>query len=765
MRPFFAATCAAVVSLAFALPASADNSGAVRGSVSEAGKAVAGATITLRSPQGAPLTTKSDAQGRFAFPRVPYGRYLLSASGAGAEADQDVDVATDAIIDLDLHLRPLKEIGKTGTTVTRGPAGDPVAVNTLTQAQIAAMPDNQSLNSLIETMPGIVKFSYNEPVAHGFHGLQYEIDGVPLPFATTSNFSEVLDPRTIDSLEVFTGAFPAEYGGARMGAVVNITSKRATDLNAGEQGSLTIGGGSYANAQASLTEAVTEGTTRIFFTANEERNSRGLDSPTEIPEHDNTNQSNQFLRTITNIGAHDSLAFDGSNNYAAFQIPINTTPNDPNSPVVSVPGTDDVQREYDSFFNLTYTHNTADGNGYAQISPWYRYDRVVYDGDLEKDVMSSQGTGLEQDRRSAFEGLRLVDFHTYGANSVKAGVDGSIENFNGNTLIACAPTAGCVDEYNYSAQAQRGTQTDAYIEDKWTPTRYLSMQAGMRYDHSTGYVSGSQLSPRFEVDAAMDPVDIFHFYYGRLYAAPFLEDTREDAVLTAGAADTTPVYDLKPEHDSYYEFGLAHQLAPNARSYLNFWKRDVTNVLDTTQLASTPIFAVYNNTIGIAKGVEGRVDARFNNGDSMFFSAALSQSLAGGISGSTFLFCPPPVTPGCLSGIADVTLQPEDHDQTFASTLDYTHRFGTRNEYFASLEPQYGTGYPVQFQNGSGRLLPHLIFNASVGRNSVKKGQLGFNLSMTNLTNDQYLIKVNNGFNTTQYFAGRAITLRLTEPF
>jgi outer membrane receptor protein involved in Fe transport len=763
MRYLFAAPLAALVSFSLAAPALADNSGTVRGTVSSAGKVVAGASVSLEGG-GASLGAKTDAQGRFAIARVPFGHYLVRAQAPGVEADRDVDVSTDSVVILDLDMRPLKEIGHTGVTQTRGVGGAPVSTNTISQAQIAALPNNQSLNSVIETVPGIVKFSYNEPVAHGFHGLSYEIDGVPLPFGTTSNFSEVIDPRTIDSLEVFTGAFPAEYGGARQGAVVNIITRRATDLNAGEQGFLTVGGGSYANAQASLSEALTSGNTRIFLNANEERNDRGLDTPTVDPDHDDSNQSNQFLRTITNLGAHDSLAFDVSNNYAGFQIPINTNPNDPNSPVVSAPGTDDVQREYDSFANATFTHNTADGNGYSQITPWYRYDRVVYDGDLEKDLLGSEGTGLRQDRRSAFEGLRLTQFHAYGANSIKAGVDGSIENFTGTTLIACAPSAGCAAPANFNAQAQRGTQTDAYVEDKFSPTRYFSMQAGMRYDHSTGYTSGSQLSPRFEVNGQVDPLDILHFYYGRLYAAPFIEDTRADAVITAGGPSTSPVYDLKPERDSYYEFGIAHQLEPNVRSYINFWKRDVNNVLDTTQLASTPIFAVYNNTIGIAKGVEGRVDARFNDGDTMFFSTTLSQSVAGGISGSTFLFCPPPVTPGCLKGIADVTLQPEDHDQTFAATLDYTKRFGGKHDFFASLEPQYGTGYPVQFQNGNGRLPPHLIFDASLGRDA-KKGAVGFTASVENITNDQYLIKVNNGFNTTQYFAGRRVTLRLTAPF
>ena len=144
----------------------------------------------------------------------------------------------------------LKEIGRAQTAFVRGPSSTPVSVNSIRRDQIASLPDNQSLNRVIQTVPGIVRFSYNEPVAHGFHGLTYELDGVPLPQGTTSNFSEVIDPRSIDSLEVFTGAFPAEFGGSRQGAVVNILSHRANDLTAPEEGSLTAGVGTYGSAQS-----------------------------------------------------------------------------------------------------------------------------------------------------------------------------------------------------------------------------------------------------------------------------------------------------------------------------------------------------------------------------------------------------------------------------------------------------------------------------------------------------------------------------------
>ena len=766
MRLFPMAAVAAAFVLA-ANPAFADTSGLVRGTVTIGGKPAAGVAITLTlAGELAHLHATTDAAGAFTLARVPFGRYTFVAHRAGLpDFSQSVDVATDTIVTLPIELQ-LRTIGKATVTAGKGVGSAPVSVNSIGRAQLAALPQNQSLNQVITTFPGVVRFSYNEPVAHGFHGLTYELDGVPLPVATTSNFSEIIDPRTIDSLEVFTGAFPAEFGGSRQGAVINIISHRQNDLDTPEAGSFTAGLGTYGSAQSSFAESLTLGRTRLFLNANLERTNRGIDSPTFDPIHDSSSASNQFLRTITNVGAHDTLAFDASNSDNAFQIPIDPNPGDPNDPLIVPPGTNDVQHEYDSFFNAVYTKNAANGNAYTQISPWYRYDRVRYLGDTQNDLAGGLD-GLNQDRHSNFEGIRLTHFHVVGPNAIKAGIDESVENFSGNTQIAYfnmdsggAPTG---PQQNFFDNAsQRGSQLGAYLEDKWTPTNYVSVQAGLRYDHSTGYVSGAQLSPRVEVNTQIDPQTILHAYFGRLYAAPFLEDTRKAAVILGGANATgaLPTYDLQPEHDSYYEFGLAHTLAPGARVTLNFWKRDVRNVLDTTQLANTPIFAVFNNTIGTAKGVESRVDARWANGDSLFLSTSLSASLAGGISGSTFLF-PPSTDP------ADVTLNPEDHDQQFAADFGYTKRLGRDHAFFATVEPEYGTGYPVQFQNGSGRLPPHLTFDASFGREATRgsKPALGFNATFQNFTNTKYLLKVNNGFNTTQWGQGFRADLRVTAPF
>jgi len=144
----------------------------------------------------------------------------------------------------------------------------------------------------------------------------------------------------------------------------------------------------------------------------------------------------------------------------------------------------------------------------------------------------------------------------------------------------------------------------------------------------------------------------------------------------------------------------------------------------------------------------------------------MSQSLAGGVSGSTFLFCPTQSF-DCLNQIGNpYPLQPEDHDQTYAVNAAYTHRWGDQHTWFATLGEDYGTGYPTLFQNGPGRLPAHWILNMNVGKSATSSPHqsIGFNLDVQNILDHQYIIKISNGFNTTQIFTGRNVVLYLTAP-
>ena len=232
-----------------AIPALAVETGIVRGVITQSGTPTAGATVTLTRAKGTTSLRQPTHAAQYSFPRsVPFGHYLLTVH---------VNGATDRTAD---SRRPFRH-GRDGKSRRaqddrrhrdhrkwRASAARPSPLPPSTTTQIQTSPVRDSLNRLIETVPGIVQFSYNEPVANGFHGITYEIDGAPLPLATTSNFAEIVDPKYVNSLEVLTGAIPAEYGGDRMGAVVNIITDRFEDIPEGTYGTITGGAGNQAQA-------------------------------------------------------------------------------------------------------------------------------------------------------------------------------------------------------------------------------------------------------------------------------------------------------------------------------------------------------------------------------------------------------------------------------------------------------------------------------------------------------------------------------------
>ncbi|MGH7757540.1 MAG: TonB-dependent receptor plug domain-containing protein, partial [Vulcanimicrobiaceae bacterium] len=349
------------------------------------------------------------------------------------DQSRDVTVSSGSVSRIDFAVSKLKNIATVKISPNQAAGGTPVSQNSLDKQQLAVLPNNTRLNSIVETVPGIVTFSYGEPVAHGFHGVTYEIDGAPLPLATSSNFAEVIDPKDVDRVEVLTGAFPAEYGGGRQGAVINILTNGAGDLIVPSQGHITVGAGNQGQAIASLDEAFKAGASAVFFNTNVLRTNRGLDAPTFDPIHDDSSQADQFLRFVSPANKRDSVALNLSNQLAQFQIPINTDPNNPNDPQVSVPGTDDVQREYDRYASLNFTRATNDLQGQLQIIPWVRSTRVAFDGDLPLDVLATLPNpttgaptnlaGLRQDRRADYVGIRASDFRATEHHEFKVGAD------------------------------------------------------------------------------------------------------------------------------------------------------------------------------------------------------------------------------------------------------------------------------------------------------------------------------------------------------
>jgi outer membrane receptor for ferrienterochelin and colicins len=746
-----AALAAFLACFVFRAAALADVYGGVRGMITdEAGNPVAAAHVALKPADGTTLSAVSDAAGRYFFPRVEFDTYLVTVDASGYEQQQALVTVSSGSVST-LNIRVSKKV--LGRITAHATQGHPASVSVIGAQSILTLPGNTSLGKVTETTPGIVPFSFGEPVSRGYHGILYEVDGVPLPQSASSQFAEIIDPRNIDRMQVFTGAIPAEFGGERTGAVVNIITKH---LGAGSQGGyLSLSGGTYGSSGISFSDAVGSGPLHVSMSLNDERSNRGLDSPTVNPVHDNTSQGDEFLRAVYTADPRDTYSFDFSNQYSAFQIPIDTNPNDPKDPFFNVPGTDDNQHEYDRFANIVFNRLSKDSNGYFEFAPWYRSSRVTYLPDPANDLAGGAHASTFQDRTGKYYGITTSLFRGGPRSSIKYGLTAVSQDFSGQFRIQFIDSTGKLQTFNDNV-AKTGSNFGAYVQEQFQASPVIDLNAGIRYDRSTGFVDGNQVSPRIEFNYHPDSNNTIHLYYGRLYAAPALEDVRRDANVVNGTGGGLPVYDLKPERDSVYEGGIAHDFTPTMRGYATLWYRDVANVLDTTQLGSTPLFTLFNSTTGKAEGLEFRLEGSTLRGNSFFFSYGLSQSLASGISGGTFLF-----SPQQLQGAFGFA--PEDHDQTNTVDTAYTWRLANDPNRYFTLGTTYGSGFPVQFLNGPGRLPVHWELNSSFGRKAAL-GHLGYEIQGTNLLDHHYLLKINNGFNTTQYAAGRQLTVKLTAP-
>ncbi len=116
---------------------------------------------------------------------------------------------------------------------------------TIDSAEIDAEPGGQNvqLNQVLLQAPDVVQDSFGQLHVRGDHNdLQYRLNGIILPEGI-SVFSQTLDPRLIASLNLITGALPAEYGLATAG-IIDLTTQSGL-LQAGRL-RISVYGGSHS---------------------------------------------------------------------------------------------------------------------------------------------------------------------------------------------------------------------------------------------------------------------------------------------------------------------------------------------------------------------------------------------------------------------------------------------------------------------------------------------------------------------------------------
>jgi hypothetical protein len=452
--------------VALGASAQSGNAGAVRGTVNDpSGAVIPGATVHLtNSISGLDRTVTTDATGQFELSNIPFNPYQISVSAAGfSSITQSVGIRSSIGTTLKLVL-PIAGASSTVTVEASGDLveDDPTFHTDVDRDLFIKVPmesQSSSLSSLVTaTTPGVSADSNGL-----FHGLgdhasnSFSVDGQSITDQQSKVFSNQLPSNSIQSIEVISGAPPAEYGDKT--SLVIVATTRSGQGVTKPTGSVTSSYGSFGSGTAGFDLSYGGKNWGNFLEADGLNSGRFLDPPEFAVLHDKGNEENFFDRVDYTFTSADSLHLDMNYSRSWFQTP-NSFDNLNVSNVVSGGATaspvfgnlgNTDQRSKIGTFNVspTYTH-VIGNNAVLNLGAFVRKDLYNYfpSGNPLADLgpENLQTSSISQIRTLMNTAVHSDLTYTRGIHTIKVGVQ------YGQTFLRESDTLGVVDPvYSFSA--------------------------------------------------------------------------------------------------------------------------------------------------------------------------------------------------------------------------------------------------------------------------------------------------------------------------
>jgi hypothetical protein len=432
----------ALIFVALGASAQSGNAGAVRGTVTDpSGAVIPGATVHLtNSISGLDRTVTTDATGQFELSNIPFNPYQISVSAAGfSSITQSVGIRSSIGTTLKLVL-PIAGASSTVTVEATGDLveDDPTFHTDVDRDAFIKVPmesQSSSLSSLVTaTTPGVSADSNGL-----FHGLgdhasnSFSVDGQSITDQQSKVFSNQLPSNSIQSIEVISGAPPAEYGDKT--SLVIVATTRSGQGVTKPTGSVTSSYGSFGSGTAGFDLSYGGKNWGNFLEADGLNSGRFLDPPEFAVFHDKGNEENFFDRVDYTFTSADSLHLDMNYSRSWFQTP-NSFDNLNVSNVVSGGATaapvfgdfgNTDQHSKIGTFNVSPTYTRVIGNSSVlNLGAFVRKDLYNYfpSANPLADLGPSnlQTSSISQIRTLMNTGVHSDFTYAKGVNNIKAGV-------------------------------------------------------------------------------------------------------------------------------------------------------------------------------------------------------------------------------------------------------------------------------------------------------------------------------------------------------
>jgi outer membrane receptor protein involved in Fe transport len=579
----------------------------------------------------------------------------------------------------------------------------------LSRQAIEALPQgvNTSLDRVLLQTPGVAQDSAASGDLHvrNEHGnIQYRINGIQLPDGVGA-FGQILDTGIIGSVNLITGALPAQYG-LRTAGVVDIQTKADAFNNTG---SASLYGGSHQTITPYLEYGGTAGQTQYFVSGRYVQNNLGIENPTPAYDaiHDHTSQERGFLYLSSVLDPISRLIFISGNNPGQ---PANFTAFGLNT--FDSSQLNERQYEFTNFNVVSYQKSMGDID--YQVSYFNRYNQLHFRPDLVGDILIN-GVASDVYRQSATNGIQEDTAYRIGyAHTLRFGFSVSAERSLVTDISQVLPvdpvTGNQTDPVTgapfgppftvLDSSSKLGWLIGTYVQDEWKITNQLTLNAGLRFDQMYQYVDASQISPRLSLSWKPTADTTFHAGYSRNFTPPqqVVAAPVNLALVTPPTAPTNtqtpavPVNDpVLPERSNVFDIGVVQKIraVPGLEVGVDAYYKIARDLLDDGQFGQAYVLNGFNYASGINRGLE--LKATYLNGNFRAWgNLAWATQIGKDIVSNQFLF-----SPDELAFIATHYIF-TDHAQQLTSSAGASYLWeGTR--FSASMI--YGSGLRSGFAN------------------------------------------------------------------
>ncbi|HZE70594.1 MAG TPA: TonB-dependent receptor [Pyrinomonadaceae bacterium] len=647
--------------------------------------AVPNANITINNPvTGYNRSAVSNQDGSFRFDNVPPNNYELSVTASGFNAaTQKVNVRTSVPITVKV---PLAVAGTSETvTVNTTSAGDVLenvssAHTDVDQTLIQRLPVRQPGNGLSDVVtlaaPGVVADSNGFFHPLGDHAQsQMSVDNQPISDQQTKTFSTQIPVNAIQSLEVVTGATPAEYGD-KTSLVINAITRSGLNQKR-PTGSFNSLYGSFGTVREDATLGYGDARLGNFVALNYERSGRFLDAPEFTVLHDRGTSMSIFDRLDFNPNPKDSFhlnLFFGRNRFQ--------TPNEFDQDAL---GQDQSQVVHSINIAPGYVHIFSPTT-VLTINPYYRLDNFKYSN--SPDLFADQPLTFNQSRRLNNVGIKADVAYVKGMHNAKFGVQFS------HTFLTEGFQFGITDpEFNdpesksflpgllpfdltrggspFAFHGHADIKQEAlFVQDNITLGN-ANISLGLRFDNYNGITHDRLLEPRLGISYLVKRTNtILRGAYTRTLETPYNENLVLSSATGAGGlangilGDTSNL-PLRPGRRNQFNVGFQQALGRHVVIDGDYFNKRTTNAYDFNVLFNTSIAF----PISWAKSKLDGVSMRVNLTDYKGFSAFT-------VAGHTRARFFPPESGGLFfnsdlpTGVFRI-----DHDQQFEQTTQLQYQF------------------------------------------------------------------------------------------